>query len=287
MHDNRKITEGRIERFVRDSLVPALYIQTIPLSIGVWDDLDEPLPFADAVGRQYRPISLPYTWGKAWSTSWFHVTGQVPQEWLRGDGAATRVELVIDLGFTHDRPGFQVEGLAFRPDGTTIKSINPRSSYVPVPQSGDGGIDIFVEGAANPNIAGDWTWKPTPLGDKSTSGDELLYVLEQCDIALMDVTVWELIQDVWTLDGLMKELPVESPRRHRILGALERMVDVVDPADVSGTAADGRAALAPALAMPAATASSPSATPTSTPRGCGRSARRSASARARSRASLR
>lgn len=255
MHDNRKITEGRVDRFVRDSLVPALYLQTVPLSIGVWDDLDEPLPFAHAVGRDYRPIALPYTWGKAWSTSWFHVTGQVPQEWLRGDDAATRVELVIDLGFTHDRPGFQVEGLAYRPDGTTIKSINPRSSYVPVPQSGDGGIDLFVEGAANPNIAGDWTWKPTQLGDKSTSGDELLYVLEQCDIALMDVTVWELLQDVWTLDGLMKELPVESPRRHRILGALERMVDVVDPTDVSGTAADGRAALAPVLAMPASPSS--------------------------------
>ena len=43
MHDSRKITEGRIERFVRDSLVPALYIETIPLTLSVWDDLDEPL----------------------------------------------------------------------------------------------------------------------------------------------------------------------------------------------------------------------------------------------------
>ena len=56
MHDNRKITEGRIERFVRDSLVPALYIETVPLTIGVWDDLDEPLPFEHAVGQSYRPI---------------------------------------------------------------------------------------------------------------------------------------------------------------------------------------------------------------------------------------
>ena len=78
MHDNRKITEGRIERFVRDSLIPALYIETVPLTISVWDDLDEPLPFSDAVGQSYRPIELPYTWGKAWSTSWFHVTGQMP-----------------------------------------------------------------------------------------------------------------------------------------------------------------------------------------------------------------
>ncbi len=251
MHDNRAITEGRIDRFVRDSLIPALYIETVPLEIAVWDDLDEPLPFSHAVAQSYRPIELPYTWGKAWSTSWFHVTGQVPQEWLRGDNPNTRAELVIDLGFTHDRPGFQVEGLAFRPDGTTVKSINPRSSYVAVPQEGDGVVDLYVEGAANPNIAGDWTWKATPLGEKSTAGDDLLYVVQQCDAALMDLTVWELIQDVWTLAGLMKELPVESPRRHRILGALEKLVDVVDPADVSATAAAGREVLAPALAQPA------------------------------------
>ena len=80
-------------------------------------------------------------------------------------------------------------------------------------------------------------------------------MFQQCDVALMDVTVWELMQDVWTLVGLMKELPIESPRRHRILGALERMVDVVDPADVSATAAAGRDALAPALALPASASS--------------------------------
>ncbi len=97
MHDNRKITEGRIERFVRDSLIPALYIETIPLTLSVWDDLDEPLPFADAVGQSYRPIELPYTWGKAWSTSWFHVTGQVPA------GVAARHRR-RDAGRARDRP---------------------------------------------------------------------------------------------------------------------------------------------------------------------------------------
>ncbi|GAA2971869.1 glycoside hydrolase family 38 C-terminal domain-containing protein [Microbacterium terrae] len=255
MHDNREVTEGRIERFVRDILFPALYIEQIPLAVRVWDDLDEPVPFAHAAAQAYRPVELPYAWGRAWSTSWFRAEGRVPERWLRGDDAATRVELIVDLGFTHDRPGFQVEGLVFRPDGTTVKSVNPRSSHVPVAQTGDGIVDLLIEGAANPNIAGDWTWKPTPLGDKRTAGDELLYDFRRCDVALMDVTVWELLQDVWTLDGLMRELPVESPRRHRILGALERLVDVVDPADVSGTAAQGRDALVPALSAPASASS--------------------------------
>jgi len=58
--------------------------------------------------------------------------------------------------------------------------------------------------------------------------------------------LWELQQDVWTLSGLMHELPMELPRRHEILRALERMLDVMDPEDVPGTAAAGREALAAA-----------------------------------------
>jgi alpha-mannosidase len=75
MHDNREITEGRIDRFVRDILLPALYIDTAPLAISVWDDLDEPVPFAEAAGQDYRPIDVPYTWGRAWSTSRCRRTG--------------------------------------------------------------------------------------------------------------------------------------------------------------------------------------------------------------------
>ena len=49
----------------------------------------------------------------------------------------------------------------------------------------------------------------------------------------------------------MHELPADGPRRHEILRALERMLDAIDPDDVAGTAAAGRAALAAVLASPA------------------------------------
>ena len=63
--------------------------------------------------------------------------------------------------------------------------------------------------------------------------------------------MWELLQDVFTLDGLMHALPERLPRRAELLQALSRMVDVVDPDDVAGTAAAGRAELAEVLARPA------------------------------------
>jgi Alpha-mannosidase len=71
------------------------------------------------------------------------------------------------------------------------------------------------------------------------------------DVALLDVPVWELAQDFWTLSGLLAELPADLPRRAEVLRALERAVDAVDPDDVSGTAALGRAELAGVLASPA------------------------------------
>ncbi len=161
----------------------------------------------------------------------------------------TRAEVIVDLGFTRSRSGFQAEGLAYRADGTLIKAIAPLNNWLPV--EGEGGIDVYIEAAANPDVAGDYTFAPTALGDKATAGETPLYELRQADVALLDVEVWELAQDIWTLRGLMEQLSVESPRRHEILRAFERMLDCMNPADISGSAAAGRAALAEVLSRPA------------------------------------
>ena len=104
-------------------------------------------------------------------------------------------------------------------------------------------MDFYVEAAANPDVAQGWSFAPTPLGDKATSGDDPRYRLGRIAMAELNETVWELNQDIWTLSSLMHELPMELPRRHEILRALERMLDIMDPEDVAGTAAAGREAL--------------------------------------------
>ncbi|MGX9902171.1 alpha-mannosidase [Arthrobacter sp. SA17] len=174
----------------------------------------------------------------------------MPDSW--GTLPDTTVEIVVDLGFTTELPGFQCEGIAWRPDGTIIKAISPRNQYVPLKLLGSGmAIDFYVEAAANPDVAQGWTFAPSPYGDKVTAGTEPQYRLGTIAIAELNQTVWELQQDVWTLHGLMHELPMELPRRHEILRALERMMDVMDPEDIAGTAAAGREALAAVLARPA------------------------------------
>lgn len=245
MHDDRRLTEERLDRFVNGFLAGAVYGATAPVRVTAWAAPGEPVPFAEAVTQQFTPIAAGDPWGAPWSTLWLRVTGTAPDHWAGDPGRAT--ELRLELGFTGG-PGFNAEGLVYRPDGSLVKGISPFNSYVPLVPGEP--VDLYVEAAANPDLGGDFV-SPTPLGDPATAGSNPLYRLGHIELAQRDVAVWELQQDIWTLSGLMHELPLDLPRRHDILRALERMLDAVDPDDVAGTAADGRAALADCLSRPA------------------------------------
>ncbi|CAL4859154.1 glycoside hydrolase family 38 C-terminal domain-containing protein [Microbacterium sp. MM2322] len=250
MHRNDRLALQRIDRLAGDRLAPALYRETTPLQISAWEVPGEPVPFADAVGQTYTPVAEGTAWGRPWGTVWFHVTGSVPASWR--DLAGTRPEIVVDLGFDGSGPGFQAEALVFRPDGSIVKAIEPRNASVPV--DGDE-IDLWIEAAGNPSVAGTFTFAATPLGDLQTAGDEPIYRLRRLELGLLDETVWELQQDIWTLRGLVDQLEPNRTRHARVLAALGRAVDAVDPDDVAGTAPAGRDELRAALAAPASASS--------------------------------
>ncbi len=250
MHDDRRLTEVRLDRFLRDRIAPAVYPRSVPLTLTSWEAPDEPVPVLEALRQEFTAQEHGAPWGRPWSTKWLRLRGEVPDAW--GTAAGTSVEVLVDLGFRGELPGFQCEGIAWRSDGTIIKAISPRNQYIPLKLLGTGmAVDFYVEAAANPDLSQDWTFAATPYGDKATSGSEPKYRLGRIAIAERNQTVWELEQDILTLSGLMHELPMELPRRHEILRALERMLDIMDPDDVAGTAEAGRAALADVLSRPA------------------------------------
>lgn len=251
MHRDQAFVEARLRRFVRDHLAPAIHRDARPLLAGAWQVPGEPVPFAQAIGQTFAPVPLGWRWGRAWSTTWFRVTGEVPEAWRAGPPPGTRMEIVVDLGYDRSRSGFQAEGLAYTTDGRPIKAIAPRNSWVPWRPADGPRVDLLIEAAANPDIAGEYTFQPTRLGTWETAPEDPLYELRRLDLALLDETVWELHQDVWTLHGLMEQLPDESTRRYTILRALEDMLDRVDPRELAATATAGRDALAAALASPA------------------------------------
>jgi alpha-mannosidase len=247
MHDNSSLVEARIRRFVRERLEPALYAHAQELSLEAWVVPGEPVPFAEAVEQAYVPFAVGSPWGRAWSTMWLRVSGTMPPT-----EPNQRAELVFDLGFHGAQPGFQAEGTVYRADGSIVKAVEPRNAYVPLDGAPGDPIELYLEAAANPDVGdGFRDFRPTPLGEWDSAGEETLYELRRADVAVLDLTVWELVQDFAVLDGLRAELPESSSRRAEILRALERAVDATDPDDVAGTAADARAALSEVLGRPA------------------------------------
>ena len=247
MHEDRKQVEERLERAVRERIRPATYAATTPLELAVWKVPSEPVPVSAALAADYEPFTTGTRWGAPWSTSWFRATGEVPAEW-----AGRRVEVVLDLGFVGDWPGNQAEALVHDLEGRPLKGVEPLNQYVPVANPAAGGerVGLLIEAAANPDILANG-FVPTPLGDRLTAGDEPLYTFTRADLAVLDEEVWHLGLDIDVLSELMHELAQTDPRRHEILRALERALDVLDLTDVSGSAAAARAELTEVLARPA------------------------------------
>ncbi|WP_404443731.1 glycosyl hydrolase-related protein [Microbacterium marinum] len=254
MHDRSTLAILRIERFIAERLAPAVHRDARPLTLARWEAPGEPVSFDEAANGEYTSIAAGEAWGRPWGTTWFRVTGAVPGEWREDDGSlppSTRAELVADLGFTIGQPGFQCEAMVWR-DGNPVRGIAPLNNAVAEAVAADGTVDVFIEGASNPDVGSLFTFAPTPVGDRATAGDEPIYRIRHVDVRLRDLTVTGLLADTVALLGLAIQLDAGSPRRADILLALERMVDTVDPHDVAGTAAAGVDVLAPVLASPAA-----------------------------------
>ncbi|WP_316750601.1 alpha-mannosidase [Streptomyces herbicida] len=248
MHDDRSLVEARLRRVLEERVRPAVYPESVPLQVAVWHAPGEPVPVDEGLAAEPEPIAVGARWGAPWGTSWFRVTGTVPEAW-----AGRTVEALLDLGFDENMPGFQCEGLVYRPDGTPVKGLNPRNQWVRIGAPVEGGeeVRLHIEAASNPVILDYHPFRPTQLGDRETAGSEPQYTLTRMDLAVFDETVWQLVIDLEVLGELMAELPVESARRWDILRALERALDAIDLQDVNGTAAPARSCLTDVLAAPA------------------------------------
>jgi alpha-mannosidase len=249
MHDDRALVEARIDRVLRERLRPAVYGPgPVPMAVEVWHAPGEPVPVADALAATYAPTVTGAPWGPPWGTSWFRVSGTVPADW-----AGQVVELVVDLGFDATTPGFQCEGLVYRPDGTPVKGVHPDNRWVRLgtPVSGGEDVLLYVEAAANPVIMANPPFGATPLGDRATAGTAPLYRMARFDVVVFDQEVADLVTDVEVADQLMRQLGGGDARRWELLRALDRALDTLDLRDIPAHAGKARAELADVLGRPA------------------------------------
>ncbi|HJX76902.1 alpha-mannosidase [Glutamicibacter sp.] len=247
MHDDISLTTGRVKRVLDERIRPMVYSDSIPLEVS-WHELaGEPIPAIEGIALDYTETPVGTQWGAAWGTTWFKLRGQVPKHW-----AGRRVEAVIDLGFDINMSGFQCEGLIYRPDGITIKALNPRNQWVPVSESAEGGeqLELFLEAASNPVLLDYHPFLPTEQGDILTSSPRKLYTIRRMDLAVFEPVVHDLVLDLEVLLDLQAQLP-EGPRRMQILQALDNSMDVLDLQHIVLTAQAARDQLVQVLAAPA------------------------------------
>jgi alpha-mannosidase len=250
MHDRRREIEARLARALDERLRPAIHTVVSALTVEVWHvpaagdgRVGEPVAFAAARAAAYEPCGIGERWGPAWGTSWFQITGQVPED-------LTDAEAVVDLGFTQAYPGMQAEALVHDPDGRIVKGLHPRNDWIPVStgSTSEQHVQWYVEAAANPTVL--TGFRPTDLGDRLTASPEPIYRLARADLCRREAEVAELVADLEVADGLRRSLP-DDQRAAGLLTALERALDAVDLSDVLGTAGAARAELAGVLSIPA------------------------------------
>src|SRR4051794_31913683 len=124
LHDRTASIQNRLVRMLTEKIKPAVHSPVADLTVEAWHvggGQGEPVPVTEALRAPYAPFRMGQAWGPAWGTSWFHLTGSVPDA-----AAGQRVEALVDLGWSDQSPGFQAEGLVYRPDGTTVKGLSPR-----------------------------------------------------------------------------------------------------------------------------------------------------------------
>lgn len=248
MHDLSNQSVARVDRARRDLLEPNRHRQVVGVSVAAWEAPDEPVPFELARGQAFTDFPPGSAWGRPWGTTWLRMDGAVPVEWPR----TSRAELVVDLGFIGGQAGAQCEGLVWTDDGHAVKGIESYTSYVRIEEGPGQRFRRYVEAASNPDVAQGWTFTPSLTGDPATAGSDRLYRFEGARLALVDETVLALDNDLAVLRELVDTLAAHTPRRARIVRALDDAIDVLDPDDVTGTAAAARQSLAAVLAAPAA-----------------------------------
>ncbi|HEY9329555.1 MAG TPA: glycoside hydrolase family 38 C-terminal domain-containing protein [Streptomyces sp.] len=261
MHSTTTRTQARVARVVRDRITPFVHRRVAPVTLHAWavdGGQGEPVPAAHALGiapdparetPAYLPFEVGREWGPAWGTTWFRITGTVPAGLAEGE----RAELLVDLGWEDHSVGFQCEGLVMTADGRVLKALNPRNRWVDLTRVAAPGEEftLYLEAASNPLLLEVPPFRPVTAGEKETAGDAPCYRLRRAEICVLERGLYELALDLEVAAGLAAELPADEPRHHRLLRAVDRALDEIDPEDLTASADRARARLCEVLARPA------------------------------------
>ena len=179
----------------------------------------EPTKFEDRMSLDYKPINEEQSWGKKWESAWFHLEGDVPQEWI-GQTVAANLDFSGE-GLVYDDRGRVIQGIT----NASIWDSNFARTRVTLfeKSSGNEHIELWVEAAAN-SLFGVFT-DTDPEENSPKRHGWFDAKVETIRFGIFDVELWHLYLDARILIGLMKHLDKDSVRRSRIILALNNCIN--------------------------------------------------------------
>jgi len=229
----------RARRLLDQRITPFITSGAIDFTVTATEEWFESPGYDAAVASPVTPFSIGTKWGQAWHTRWFHLTAVVPQHLANMNIAA-----YVDIGFNGRGDGFQTEALAYM-NGQIVHAIQPDRRLVHLGTHDAGTeIDIWVEAAATPIIAGhEYGYGPTSFGDPATAPTHSVYTLRATQLVAYNSAINDLAVALHTVIDLTIDLPDNAPQRARAFAALEHCDLALDVNDVAGTAEIARRTL--------------------------------------------
>jgi alpha-mannosidase len=238
-----ELTTNRLGHVLRDVLLPAVHRDSAPLQMSAFSVRGEPISFEEARKGAYVPFQLGDSWGPAWSTTWFHVQGEVPERWT-----GQSVVAFFDLGFA-DKTGFTCEALAWK-DGRPWRGVDPNHRWFPIERPE---VDFHLEAAANPvAILSGPAIAPSMIALRDSPSPA--FTFRQAELRIQDQVLRKIALDFKVLLELAIAQPEGDRRAAEIIVALVRCADRVDPARVAETAVDAARELDQVVSRPATSA---------------------------------
>lgn len=233
------IVEAKIQRFLDQTLIPALTADRVPLA-AEFAHAKDPVPLKKSMALERRPVAEGEKWGETFESGYFKLAAIVPEAW---DGA----ELVAHLNFGG-------EALLYDEDGIPRYAVTNQSIFdnhfskdlylLPEPASAGERVTLYAE-AVSTGLWGVERDRGLERQDPRRHGyfESRLRTARLCR---WYPERWDLYMDMEVLLDLYRDLEENTVRKARILRALNAAVN----AWPKGAEAC-RAVLAPELAKPA------------------------------------
>ena len=223
------------------SILSQVYLKRMPVSsIEVWRNTDRFTKFSDVLASTaFIPVQTGSSFGPTWSTHWFRVKFEIPDEWKDKEihflwdscseaslwspqGRILQVSL-LDKFFLHIYllQGFNGSG----GDDRRAEFILRRPQHPP-PNDGLEN-EVYIEMACNEMFgAGEGGMIQPPSKEK-------MFCLKQCELAVFEREIWNLYCDFRILFDAAKTLPEESKRRQDALYIANQICNVFSSSDPS------------------------------------------------------